>query len=85
MAMVPSSLCVQMIKTWLNELRRFFVHKIFKSAIISTAHQSTNILPVESVTDVSFPEFNILLESEVRATILSSTKKSCPLDPIPTT
>lgn len=70
-----------------NEFGDFFVQKILdiKSAIISTAHQPTNALPVESVTDVSFPEFNLLSESEVRATILSSTKKSCPLDPIPTT
>ena len=69
-----------------NEFGDFFVQKILdiKSAIISTSHQSPNALPVESVTDVSFPEFNLLSKSEVRATILSS-KKSCPLDPIPIT
>ena len=56
-----------------------------KSAIISTSHQSANVLPAESVTDVSFSEFNLLSQCEVRATILSSIEKSCPLDPIPTT
>lgn len=47
-----------------NEFGDFFVQKILdiNSAIISTSHQSTNALPVESVTDVSFPEFNLLSE-----------------------
>ena len=48
-----------------NEFGDFFVQKILdiKSAIISTAHQSA-VLPAESVTDVSFSEFNLLSECE---------------------
>ena len=86
MAMVPSSLRVQMIKTWLMNLAFLLFKRSWTLSLRLLAPPTNQLtLPVESVTDVSFPEFNLLSESEVRATVLSSTKKSCPLDPIPTT
>ena len=72
-----------------NEFGEFFVQKIagIKSMISSTAHRSSSssTLPAELVTDASFPEFELLSTNDVQAIILSSAKKSCLLDPIPTT
>ena len=54
--------------------------------ISSTAHRSlSSTLPAELVTDASFSEFELLSANDVQAIILSSAKKSCLLDPIPTT
>ena len=53
--------------------------------ISSTAHRSsTSTLPAEFVTDASFSEFELLSTNDVQAIILSSAKKSCLLEPIPT-
>ena len=54
--------------------------------ISSTANRSlSNTLPAELVTDVSFSELELLSANYVQSIILSSAKKSCLLDPIPTT
>ena len=42
-------------------------------------------MPAELVTDVSFSELEHLSANYVQSIILSSAKKSCLLDPIPTT
>lgn len=54
--------------------------------ISSTANRSlSSTLPAELVTDVSFSELELLSANYVQSIILSSAKKSCLLDPIPTT
>ena len=71
-----------------NEFGEFFVQKIagIKSIISSTANRSlSSTLPAELVTDVSFSELELLSANYVQSIILSSAKKSCLLDPIPTT
>ena len=71
-----------------NEFGEFFVQMIagIKSMISSTANRSlSSTLPAELVTDVSSSEFELLSANYVQSIILSSAKKSCLLDPIPTT
>ena len=71
-----------------NEFGEFFVQKIagIKSMISSTANRSlSSTLPAELVTDVSFSELELLSANYVQSIILSSAKKSCLLNPIPTT
>ena len=54
--------------------------------ISSTANRSlSSTLPAELVTDVSFSELELLSANYVQSIIMSSAKKSCLLDPIPTT
>jgi len=69
-----------------NDFGKFFVQKI---ADIRSAITNQICLPVTSkatstVTTSCFSEFNLLSESEVFDLITTSSKKSCPLDPIPT-
>ena len=71
-----------------NDFGKFFSQKIagIRSDIRSV---STNqiCLPVNATSTVTascFSEFNLLSESEVFDLITASSKKSCPLDPIPT-
>ena len=74
-----------------NDFGQFFAQKIagIRSDIRSV---STNqiCLPVNATTVLSivtascFSEFNLLSELEVLDLITASSKKSCPLDPIPT-
>ena len=71
-----------------KDFGKFFAQKIadIRSDIRSV---STNqiCLPVNATSTVTasyFSEFNLLSESEVFDLITASSKKSCPLDPIPT-
>ena len=71
-----------------NDFGQFFAQKIagIRSDIRSV---STNqiCLPVNATSTVTascFSEFNLLSELEVFDLITASSKKSCPLDPIPT-
>ena len=75
-----------------NDFGKFFSQKIagIRSDIRSDIRSvSTNqiCLPVNATSTVTascFSEFNLLSESEVFDLITASSKKSCPLDPIPT-
>ena len=71
-----------------KDFGKFFAQKIadIRSDIRSV---STNqiCLPINATSTVTasyFSEFNLLSESEVFDLITASSKKSCPLDPIPT-
>ncbi|PFX28126.1 hypothetical protein AWC38_SpisGene7167 [Stylophora pistillata] len=81
----PPSTDYQVLATDFGE---FFVQEIsgIKSMISSTAHRSSSsTLPAEFVTDASFSEFELKSTNDEQAITLSSAKKSCLLDPIPTT
>ena len=51
----------------------------------SSAAISAFAIQVVPVTDVSFSELDLLSEYQVRDLIMSSTKKSCLIDPVPIT
>ena len=77
-----------MIISWLMILENFFAQKIadIRSDIRSVSTKQI-CLPVKATSTVTvscFTEFYLLSESEVIDLITASSKKSCPLDPIPT-
>ena len=71
-----------------NDFGQFFAQKIagIRSDIRSVSTNQIS-LPVNATSTVAascFSEFNLLSELEVFDLITASSKKSCPLDPIPT-
>ena len=69
-----------------NDFGKFFAQKIadIRSAITNQICLPVTINATSSVTASCFSEFDLLSESEVFDLITASSKKSCPLDPIPT-
>ena len=69
-----------------NDFGKFFAQKIadIRSVIKNQSHLPVTINATNTVTASCFSEFNLLSESEVFDVIKASSKKSCPLDPIPT-
>ena len=69
-----------------NDFGKFFAQKIadIRSVIKNQSHLPVTINATNIVTASCFSDFNLLSESEVFDVIKSSSKKSCPLDPIPT-
>ena len=69
-----------------NDFGKFFAQKIadIRSAITNQICLPVTINATSSVTVSCFSEFDLLSESEVFDLITASSKKSCPLDPIPT-
>ncbi|XP_078363787.1 uncharacterized protein LOC144648005 [Oculina patagonica] len=69
-----------------NDFGKFFAQKItdIRSAITNQICLSVTINATSTVAASCFSEFDLLSESEVSDLITASTKKSCPLDPIPT-
>ena len=69
-----------------NDFGKFFAQKIadIRSVIKHQSHLPVTINATNTVTASCFSEFNLLSESEVFDVIKASSKKSCPLDPIPT-
>ena len=63
-----------------NDFGKFFAQKI----AVNTNQICLPINATSTVTASCFSEFNLLSESEVFDLITASSKKSCPLDPIPT-
>ena len=69
-----------------NDFGKLFAQKIadIRSVIKHQSHLPVTINATNTVTASCFSEFNLLSESEVFDVIKASSKKSCPLDPIPT-
>ena len=69
-----------------NDFGEFFTPKNtdIRSAIKNQICLPVSINATSTVTASCFSEFNLLSESEVFDLITASSKKSCPLDPIPT-
>ena len=69
-----------------NDFGKFFAQKItdIRSAITNQICLPVTINATSTVTASCFSEFNLLSESEVFDLITASSKKSCPVDPIPT-
>ena len=69
-----------------NDFGKFFAQKIadIRSAITNQICLPVTTNATSSVTASCFSEFDLLSESEVFDLITASSKKSCPLDPIPT-
>ena len=68
-----------------NDFGKFFAQKIadIRSAITNQICLPVTINATSSVAASCFSEFDLLSESEVFDLITASSKKSCPLDPIP--
>ena len=70
-----------------NDFGKFFAQKIanIRSVITNQIYLRASINATRTVTATrQFSEFNLLSESEVFDLITASSKKFCPLDPIPT-
>ena len=69
-----------------NDFGKFFAQKItdIRVAITNQICLPITINTTSTVTTSCFSKFNLLSESEVFDLITASSKKSCPLDPIPT-
>ena len=67
-----------------NDFGKFFAQKIADIRSFNTNQICLPINATSTVTASCFSEFNLLSESEVFGIITASSKKSCPLDPIPT-
>ena len=71
-----------------NEIRKFFVHKIVKirDQIDAKAISTTESIPDNPSVDEAhlFSKFQRLSQSDVLKLIQKSSKKSCSLDPMPT-
>ena len=82
---IKSFLMIYILR-WSSILASFFTNKI--NAIRLEIGNQVGFPYISdangTVTDSTFSEFNLLSESEVHGLIISPSKKSCPLDPIPT-
>ena len=67
-----------------NDFGKFFAQKIADIRSVNTNQICLHINATSTLTASCFSEFNLLSESEVFDLITASSKKSCPLDPIPT-
>ena len=67
-----------------NDFGKFFAQKIADIRSVNTNQICLPINANSTVTPSCFSEFNLLFESEVFDLVTASSKKSCPLDPIPT-
>ena len=67
-----------------NDFGKSFAQKIADIRSVNTNQICLPINAISIVTASCFSEFNLFSESEVFDLITASSKKSCPLDPIPT-
>ena len=67
-----------------NDFGKFFAQKIADIRSVNTNQICLHINATSTLTASCFSEFNLLSESEVFDLITASSRKSCPLDPIPT-
>ena len=84
---LPLPPCVDELKL-ANDVGAFFIRKIcdIRSKLDDREHQPVEEYNTQNKsTDVRFSKFSILFEIEVNKMILDSNKKSCALDPVPTT
>ena len=84
-AILPSHDCAQSLA---NTLVNYFNEKIelIRNNLETSLNSSTDQVPdsVSIFCGVSFEQFNVVSEADIRKIISSSPTKSCALDPIPT-